>query len=394
MSTTLCGLPPKLANNVCTFLPRDDLLSLRLVCRHFSKIVVTELSKSLASEDKLKKLVVLYTESGLKVLKGLCEIAEFRKQIEQVALILPRVPGDYFINDYLEVCSSKQESFIASEKLRSLLRDIVSLLNNAEKLTDIVIDHNPDSYEGPLCGSESLLTGLQLTQDIVANNCRRMAAGHGDYMRKLPVQGCDACKNFFRALNNTSFPNLTEVNFSNHVIDGEALAQFLHSYSHQLRSIKLEFCALSTGSWKTIFKLLIDMPLLTKLRLAFLSELNPRCCPDAVRPALMVPHENSWTDVAFLRGPEDSESDDSSDSDTSDGDWWLAFDDDDNYPIAIPAGDSESGNDDENDADENNADDDMPHASNPEPELAEEVDTSPKEEGNELENEEDDEDGE
>ncbi|KAF1943494.1 hypothetical protein EJ02DRAFT_464848 [Clathrospora elynae] len=82
---TLEGIPAKMVANICTFLPKNDLLSMRLTSWYFSSVTVTELSEQMT--EHMRDLAVIIIEEGLRILLGLCQISEFRQHIRGVQFL-------------------------------------------------------------------------------------------------------------------------------------------------------------------------------------------------------------------------------------------------------------------------------------------------------------------
>jgi hypothetical protein len=82
---TLENLPSEMANHVCTFLSKNDLLSLRLVSRQIAAHTVTALAEDL--QHVLYWTNVLVTKAGLQVLLGLTQIPEFLLKIRKIKFV-------------------------------------------------------------------------------------------------------------------------------------------------------------------------------------------------------------------------------------------------------------------------------------------------------------------
>lgn len=134
--TSLADLPIEMVHHVCTLLPKNDLLALRLASRYFASATVTELSTVL--RERLSALDVLVTKAGLQVLCGLTQIPEFLREIEEISLIgnvqkLLRRQSVLVSQQIL----SEQKVFDESDELVELLSDCFRNLQKGEKLHTI-----------------------------------------------------------------------------------------------------------------------------------------------------------------------------------------------------------------------------------------------------------------
>lgn len=169
MAVPFTKLPHELAGSICRFLSVEDLFSLRLVNMYSSKIATTELVKRPEVLSSLESIVVLYTRDGLGVLKGLCQIPEFRKHVKKIAFVIAKV-------DRLESDSpptrrpiaasqllEEQNLFLESVDLRNMVHEILELIKDDHQLSSISVGFVPPSMKPASlpCGSQPLCAELR-----------------------------------------------------------------------------------------------------------------------------------------------------------------------------------------------------------------------------------------
>jgi hypothetical protein len=184
---TLDGIPVEMVANVCTFLPKNDLLSLRLTSRYFASVTVTELAEQL--RWRLQEVPAIVTEDGFRLLLGLCQIPEFRQHVLQVRFFDHRFydPRTAYVWDdlvesdrkALRIMAAEEKEFESSGQALAMLTDIIDLLKLAPNLQGVTVgkfrtnwDSIPNSIGGfvhnpqKFCGVTCLLAKLGLEEEL------------------------------------------------------------------------------------------------------------------------------------------------------------------------------------------------------------------------------------
>jgi hypothetical protein len=161
---TLNGLPTELANTVSAYLSMNDLLSLRLVSRQWARNVVNRLAPLL--RDRLRYLNVLVTKEGLQVLRGLTQISEFRREIENLSLV---GYAQHMLSD--SELRRKQVTFVASDELIEMFFDCFRRFERGDKLLSVStgawVDDHIDQQIGGLRPLVRSLGGNQVDLDYI-----------------------------------------------------------------------------------------------------------------------------------------------------------------------------------------------------------------------------------
>jgi hypothetical protein len=156
---TLDGIPVEVTANVCAFLPKNDLLSLRLRSRYFASVTVTELAEQ--SRRRLQEVSVVVTEDGLRLLLGLSQIPEFRPHVlskygsSHHRLYDPRTAYilDYLVKSdrkALMITAAEQKEFESSGQALAMLTHIIDLLELAPNLQGITVEEFRTDWESIL----------------------------------------------------------------------------------------------------------------------------------------------------------------------------------------------------------------------------------------------------
>ena len=141
---TFINLPIELGQEICRYLERADLLSLRLLSTYCSTI--TARSLSLLLRHKLKYLGAVLTRESLRLLLGLVQVKEFRVRIRRVHFKDHRLHSTHWkhslVNDSMILrtrTESARSSFEKSNEFSALLVDIVQQLSEMPWLEVIQI---------------------------------------------------------------------------------------------------------------------------------------------------------------------------------------------------------------------------------------------------------------
>jgi len=141
---TFINLPIELGQEICKYLEKVDLLSLRLLSTYSSAITARSLSSLL--EHKLKHLGAVLTRESLKLLLGLMQVKEFRVRIRRVHFKDHRLHSTHWkhslVNDSMILrtrTESARSSFEKSSEFSALLVDIVQQLSEMPWLEVIQI---------------------------------------------------------------------------------------------------------------------------------------------------------------------------------------------------------------------------------------------------------------
>jgi hypothetical protein len=156
-------MPIELAQNVCKFLPLQDLLSLRLVSRNIEKMTVYPLSKVLAW--KLEDIQAIVTEDGLRALQGLCEIEELRRHMKSVTFVNPE-SCPYEDIEASESTRLRNTQFEASPEAHQLLTQIFKYLSDAPRIEKIELGYpvyrpGCDGGSKGVCGFKELMRSIK-----------------------------------------------------------------------------------------------------------------------------------------------------------------------------------------------------------------------------------------
>ncbi|KAF2111976.1 hypothetical protein BDV96DRAFT_602451 [Lophiotrema nucula] len=182
--TNLNSLPPELSGEICGYLGTNDLLALRTSSKYYSRVTVTELSKTLSS--KLRSIEVVITPEGLKTIRGLCQIPEFLRRMEHIGFAAPkhaRALKSAFEksilllsahqHNHFNMMERAQRLFEATGEAYRLLRDIFMLMKTAAKLTACTLGRigwRRGSVDGShACGLPALIRDLHLTKASIAS---------------------------------------------------------------------------------------------------------------------------------------------------------------------------------------------------------------------------------
>lgn len=207
MAVTFTKLPPELACRVCQFLSIEDLFSLRLVEVYTSKIVIRELAKRAEVVSILDSIVVLYTRDGLTILKGLCQIPEFRKHVKKIAFVIAKInqrgsaPTLACHTAAALRFTEEHNLFFESAELRNIVHEILALIKDDHQLSSISVGFVPPSMGPALlpCGSQSL--SAKLSKLHQKHDDRALYLNKGAYVQEY----VEVFKSLFGALQEVNF---------------------------------------------------------------------------------------------------------------------------------------------------------------------------------------------